>query len=472
MANVLLVSGAVSGKKRYGALEKVGAYLPPYGLLSVAAVLERAGHRVVLVDREISTLDDVQIVDLVHRERIDVVGLSVFTIGSEEGVKLAAAIKAACDVPILAGGPHVFVGSKLLMRHHCFDYLVVGEGEITATELVDALARGDDVEAIPGLLIRRGDDWLNTPQRMQIQELDDLPFPAFHLLSDISKYHPTPFGYRRLPHMPIVTSRGCPFHCVFCSAIWGHHWRAHSAEYVLGLLDLLVKRYGIREVWFTEDTFAINRQRVVDICEGILRAGYDLAWSCMTNVHVLDEELVRLMRRAGCWQVQVGLESGSDEVLSFIRKPIRTAMIREKVNMMHRHGIKVRGYFILGHLVDTRETMRQTVQFAMSLPLHTAEFHILHLPLGSEARQIAHEYGQVNPDLSLLTGYTESGLSFVPKGLTVEEMFAIRRSAHNQFFLRPQQIWRLLSDIKSLSDLKRYFTIGQVFVKTLARSAI
>jgi len=134
---------------------------------------------------------------------------------------------------------------------------------------------------------------------------------------------------------------------------------------------------------------------------------------------------------------------------------------------MHRMGLKVRGYFILGHLTDTRETIQQTIDFACSLPLYTAEFHILHLPLGSHAREIAHEYGQVNYDLSLLTGYGQSGLSFVPRGLTEEDMFAYRRKAHNQFFLRPQVIMRHLSDIRRIEDIKRYGLIAQAFASSL-----
>lgn len=468
MANILLISGAVSGHKRYGKLEKVGAYLPSYGLLSVAASLEKAGHTVNLIDREVSPVSNQEILDYIQRHKTDLVGLSIFTIGSEEGIALAQAIKKKFGpIPIIAGGPHVFVGAEYLKEYPCFDYLVVGEGETAAVELVSALENGRKVEAVSGLIIRQGDAWQDTGMRPQIADLDQLPFPAFHLLENIKLYHPTPFGYRKLPHLPLVTSRGCPFHCIFCSLIWGNQWRAHSAEYVLELIKHVVARFGVKEVWFTEDTFALNRQRVVEICEGILAAGLDIVWSCMTNIHFLDKELLILMKRAGCWQVQVGLESGDDDVLKFIRKPITTALIREKVNLIHALGIKIRGYFILGHLIDTRETIQKTINFACSLPLYTAEFHILHLNLGSKARLMAHDYGTVNEDLSLLTGYTHSGLSFVPKGLTEKEMFNFRRRAHNRFFLRPTMILRHLPEINSLSGIKRYSLVTQAFLKNI-----
>jgi radical SAM superfamily enzyme YgiQ (UPF0313 family) len=467
MAKILLISGAVSGKERYGKLEKVGAYLPPYGLLSIAASLEKAGHQVNLIDREVSPLNNQEILSYIQKHTPDLIGLSIFTIGSEEGIALARAIKERFPIPVIAGGPHVFVGAEYLKKYPWFDFLVVGEGELTAVALVSALENGKNLEEIPGLLIRQGDAWQDTGPRMQIQDLDQLPFPAFHLLENIKLYHPSPFGYRKLPHLPLVTSRGCPFQCIFCSRIWGNKWRAHSAAYVLEMVKYVATRCGVKEIWFAEDTFAINRQRVIDICEGILAAGLDLTWSCMTNVNVFDEELLALMKKSGCWQVQLGLESGNDEVLKFIRKPINRALVREKVNLINRAGIKIRGYFILGHLTDTRETIEQTIDFALSLPLYTAEFHILHLPLGSKARLMAHDYGTVNEDLSLLTGYTHSGLSFIPKGLTEKEMFEFRRRGHNRFFLRPTVILRHLSEIKSLSDIKRYALVTQAFLSNI-----
>jgi radical SAM superfamily enzyme YgiQ (UPF0313 family) len=467
MAKILLISGAVSGKERYGKLEKVGSYLPPYGLLSIAASLEKAGHQVNLIDREVSPLNNQEILSYIQKHTPDLVGLSIFTIGSEESIALARAIKERFPIPVIAGGPHVFVGAEYLKKHPWFDFLAVGEGELTAVALVSALENGQNVEDIPGLLIRHGDVWQDTGPRLQIPNLDQLPFPAFHLLEDIRLYHPSPFGYRKLPHLPLVTSRGCPFQCIFCSRIWGNKWRAHSAAYVLEMVKYVATRFGVKEIWFAEDTFAINRQRVIDICEGLLAANLNLTWSCMTNVNVFDEEILALMKKSGCWQVQLGLEAGNDQVLKFIRKPINRKLIREKVNLIDKAGIKIRGYFILGHPIDTRETMQQTIDFALSLPLYTAEFHILHLPLGSQVRRIAHKYGKVNEDLSLLSGYTHAGLSFVPEGLTEKEMFEFRRRAHNCFFLRPSVLLQHLSEIRSLSDIKRYMLVAQAFLKNI-----
>lgn len=463
MANVMLICGVGAGQRRYGRLEKMGSYLPTYGTLCIGSVLENAGHKVTLIDREVSPITNEDIVAEVQRQKPDVVGMSVFTIALDDYLSVAKSIKESCDVPLIAGGPHVFVDKDGLQEEGYFDYMVPGEGERTIVELMQAIEAGRGAQAVPGALARTNGKWVDGGHRKTIDNLDELPFPAFHLLGDIWQYRPTPFGYRRLPHLPIVASRGCPFACNFCSNIWGRKWRAHSAEYVVELIKYMMRDFGVREVWFVEDTFAIDRQRVVGICEGIIKAGLDIVWTCMTNAHILDEELLKLMRRAGCWQIQLGLESGNDRVLKSTKKPITTRIVREKVTLINKCGIKVRGYFILGHLTDTKESIQDTINFACSIPLYTAEFHLLVLSMGAEVREKAHEYGKVDYDKSKLSAYTDSGLSFVPHGLTEAEMYEFKRRGHNRFFLRPRVMAKYLADIRSWTDIQRYWMMMQAF---------
>jgi radical SAM superfamily enzyme YgiQ (UPF0313 family) len=344
-------------------------------------------------------------------------------------------------------------------RNRCFDYFVIGEGEITMLELVTALEKRTALETVRGLGFRKNGRVIKTDPRPRLTDLDQLPFPAFHLLDDITAYHPSPLGYRKRPFFPVVSSRGCPFHCYFCSTIWGHRWAGHSAHYVVDLVEYLVKRFGAREIWFAEDTFVIKKKRVMDICRGILERKLDIAWTCMGSIHTLDAEMLAIMKKAGCWQIQLGLEAGNDEVLKFVGKKTTTHMIREKVALIHASGILPRGYFILDHLVDTRATMAETIQFAKSLPLYSADFHLLQLPFGSRAREIAHQFGTVDYSPDLLTGYSSQGLGFVPKGMTVDFLLKTQRNAHLTFFLRPRQIMHLLRTISSAEDLRRIMLI-------------
>jgi len=242
---------------------------------------------------------------------------------------------------------------------------------------------------------------------------------------------------------------------------------AHSADYVVDLVEYLIKQFNAQEIWFSEDTFVIDKQRVMDICQGILNRNLKISWTCMANVHRLDREMLSLMKEAGCWQMQLGLESGNDEVLQFIGKKTSVQMIREKVNLIYEVGIQPRGYFILDHLIETKETMQQTIDFAMSLPLYSADFHLLQLPFGSRACEIAHKYGKVDYNPDLLTGYSSQGLGFVPKGMTEGFLFRTQRKAHLGFFLRPGQILQMITSIRTVEDIHRYIQMFWAGARTL-----
>lgn len=465
--DILLISGSVSGEKRYGKLKSVGSYMPPYGLLTIAGLLEEDGHTVQILDREIHPFSDEEIGKNIESARPDLIGMSVFTIGFKEAIKTATFLKRHFDIPIVAGGPHTFVDFDNFSKNECFDFIVVGEGEITMSELVKTLETNGDLRTVSGLAVRMDGKLMKNSPRERLKDLDLLPFPAFHLLDNIKAYHPSPLGYRKRPFFPLVTSRGCPFHCYFCSTIWGHRWMAHSADYVVNLVEYLIKEFNAQEIWFSEDTFVIDKQRIIEICQGILNRNLKISWTCMANVHRLDREMLSLMKKAGCWQMQLGLESGNDEVLQFIGKKTSVQMIRERVNLIYEVGIQPRGYFILDHLIETKETMQQTIDFAMSLPLYSADFHLLQLPFGSRAREIAHKYGKVDYNPDLLTGYSSQGLGFVPKGMTESFLFRSQRKAHLEFFLRPKQILKMIMSIRTLEDIRRYMQIFWAGIKTL-----
>lgn len=465
--NILLISGSVAGEIRYGKLKSVGSYMPPYGLLTISGMLEKEGHTVVILDGELYPLSFKLLEQAVNNHNINLIGMSVFTIGYKEAISTATRLKKVFDIPIVVGGPHTFVDFNNFSQNVCFDYFVIGEGEITMSELAKALEAGRDVKEIDGIATRINGQLFKNPSRKRLTDLDMLPYPAFHLLDHLTEYHPSPLGYRKRPFFPLVTSRGCPFHCVFCSTIWGHKWVGHSAEYVLGMIEYLIDAFGAKEIWFAEDTFVNKKQRVIDICQGIISRGIKLSWTCMGSIHNLDEEMLALMKKAGCWQMQLGLESGNDEVLKFIGKKTNVEMIKNKVKMIHETSIQPRGYFILDHLTDTKKSMQDTIDLAMSLPLYSADFHLLQLPLGSKARDIAHQYGTVNYNPDLLTGYSSTGLGFIPNGMTEEFLFKTQKKAHLKFFLRPRQIARIIFPIRSFEDVRRHMMILWAGLKTL-----
>ncbi|MBU1086306.1 MAG: B12-binding domain-containing radical SAM protein [Candidatus Omnitrophica bacterium] len=463
---VLLVNPQHSIRKPYGSYAKLGSCHPPYGLLCIAGVLEQNNFSVKIIDAgrnpDIS-LD--QIVEQAENFEPDIVGISVYSVGRDQAIETACLLKEALAVPIVVGGPHVIIFPEDLMQFDFIDIAVTGEGEITFLELVKALSSKQGYELIQGINYKSNGQLFSNGKREFIENLDTLPYPAFHLLDQITEYSPMPLIYRRAPVFMLTTSRGCPYSCIYCHALWSKKVRTNSAEYIVGLIDYLVRKFGIKEIIFYEDTFCYDKERVLNICKGIKEKKTKISWSCWSHVNDLSKDILKAMKRAGCWNISLGIESGNQTVLDIIKKSTKIEKIIQVVGWIADAGIKPSAFFMLGLPIDTKQTIRQTINFAKSLPLYTANFTILHICPGSKFSEIAHEYGNVDYDFSLGSGFPEQNLSFVSKGFTPEYLKTMQRRAYIEFFLRPVQIWRLVVMIRSFDDIKKYFKMFCFFLR-------
>jgi len=230
-----------------------------------------------------------------------------------------------------------------------------------------------DLKPIKGLVWRDGDEVVVNPDRPFIRNLDDLPLPRHELLP-LEKYR-APLV--RGNYAFVVTSRGCPGNCQFCikHVSYGRSVRFRSPENILAELEMLVG-LGVRDVHMYADLFTISREQVVGLCELILERGLRLRWTCNSRVDFVDPEMLRLMRRAGCWMISWGIESGSEEVLRHARKGITLDQVEQALRWSREAGIRNWGYFIIGLPGETEETIRETIRLAKRLPLHLALFHI------------------------------------------------------------------------------------------------
>jgi anaerobic magnesium-protoporphyrin IX monomethyl ester cyclase len=462
---ILLLNPRISGDVRYGKFKSVGSYLPPYGLLSIAGVLEQKGHAVKIIDADTQkglTLDDIR--QVINDFRPDIVGLTAYSIARRQVIDTAAFIKSISPALIVVGGPHVIVFPEDLSDCDSIDILAYGEGEFTMSDIAEYYLSRKDISQIDGILYKRDGQVIKTKSREFISDLDSLPYPAYHLLDDLEGYKPMQLLYKRLPMVTFITGRGCPFNCIFCNSIWGKKIRLNSPEYIAGFIRKMVREHHIKEILFYEDTFLINKDRVDRLCDIIISENIKIIWSCSANIRTVDKPILQKMKRAGCWLVSFGVESGNNEVLKFIRKPSTVEEARQACRWADEAGLKIRGFFIIGHLIDTRETIRDTINLAKTLPLFTVNICILQLLPGSKVREIAHNYGEVNYDLSLGTGHPGDTMSFVPKGLTVEYLHRMQRQAYFEFFVRPVQIWRLVRSIDSLEDVKKYVVLFKAFL--------
>ncbi len=463
---VLLLNPPISSEIRYGKFKDVGSYLPPYGLLSIAAVLEKGGHVVRVADADNRRgLSFNGISKIIADFQPHIIGMTAYSIGREQVIKTAECIRAISSALLVVGGPHAITIPEDLQQFGCFDIVAFGEGESTMVDIMQYLQGERKLVDIDGIIYRDNGRIVKTAPRSFVHDLDTLPYPAYHLLEDLDGYRPMQLLYKRLPLLPFITGRGCPFNCVFCNSIWGKKVRLNSASYIMGGVRRMVHDFGIREIMFYEDTFCINKKRISDLCDMILDEEIRFSWTCSANARTLDKHLLKKMKAAGCWLISIGIESGNDQVLKFIRKPIRRKEAERVCEWADEVGLQVRGFFMIGHPIDTKATIRQTIDFAKSLPLFTVNFTILQLLPGSEVRKFGHMYGEVNYDYQLGTGHPGETLSFVAKGLTAGYLKEMQKRAYTEFFLRPKQIWRMLKFVDSMDDVKKYFELIKPFLR-------
>jgi anaerobic magnesium-protoporphyrin IX monomethyl ester cyclase len=458
---ILLMNPQWTHRQYFGKFDEARSVQQPLGIAYLAAVLERQGHKVILIDAPAMRYDIEDIVRELKSFGPDLVGISVTTASFTKALSVAKEVKAQFDVTIIAGGPHVAALPDETLQNSCFDIGVIGEGELTIVELVDKLQSGGKLGNVRGIVYRDQGTVRRNPERPYIEDLDSVPFPARHLLSPLEVYRPTPSAYKCLPQATMITSRGCPYKCTFCDrSVFGSKYRARSARNVVDEMDMLVEKHGANEIRFWDDTFNIDSSRVIQICEEIQARGIDVPWTCLGRINHMSAEVLDAMAKSGCWQVEYGIESGSQRLLDGIKKGLTLDMIRTVTKMTHRAGIKMRGFFMLGLPGETEETMRQTIEFAKTLNLSAAVFHITTPFPGTELYRTVLECGE----LDTKTGwdnysiFSSDASPYVPKGLSHETIGHYQTEAYRSFYIRPSFILRQVLGIRSISDIHRYMT--------------
>ncbi|ACM20260.1 radical SAM domain iron-sulfur cluster-binding oxidoreductase with cobamide-binding-like domain [Geotalea daltonii FRC-32] len=364
--NVLLVNPPSTG-----VFTTFGVSLPPMGLLYIAASLEQAGHKVQVIDLQCEPSD----LDPFHIKAADVVGITSDTTRIEKAMEIARQA-AAIGRPVVMGGPHPqFMAEEILRTGHVH-CIVKGEGDLTFPRLLQNLERREDLAEVEGIIFRDGKKLVETANG-PVPDPELLSLPARHLL-DLGKYSASLNG---IPLTPVVTSRGCPGACSFCSSssFFGRRWRSRSPESVLAELDEVYNRYGFRAVAFVDDNFSLSPERVIAIADGIRARSYDLQWWNFSRVDniVGNPQMVQAMAQAGSKTVFLGIESADDESLKTLGKENQGEATAKAVKLLQENGIEVFGSYILGHLNETAKDVERTIQMAVDLNTNIAQFSIL-----------------------------------------------------------------------------------------------
>ncbi len=442
---VLLVYPSFDREEQYGDFADLVWKEIPLSLGFLAGYLRERGVAIRIVDEQWGSLDEARIGELVAEFQPDLVGFSTLTPVFYRALELARLFKRASqELTVVLGNVHPTVFPEESLAEEAVDLVVRGEGEVTLWEILKSLTGEMALADVLGVSYRENGHCVHNEERPFQKDLDLFPGCAYDLIQEGLPGRPAP--------SVILTSRGCPYRCIFCSsrAVSGYTYRANSAERVLSDVQALVDAYGIPHLLFADDNFVVSRSRAVEICRLFIEHGLHrhLQWACQARGDAIDEELAPLLREAGCVQMSFGIETGSQRLLDLIDKKEQVEDNARAVELVHRAGIRTRGAFILGLPTETREESLGTIRFAKSLPLDIAKFALATPYPGTVLLDIARAEGaEIERDWSRLS--TMAGLGhvepcYVPQGRTASELERLQRRAHLAFYLRPAQIWAIL----------------------------
>ena len=428
-------------------------YWQPVGTLSVAAVLQRAGHEVRFLNG--AFLSHEEMLREAEKFRPAFVGIYSTTFGWEKAKKTANDLKRmySRDVFVCAGGPYPTAVQEQCLQDAGpgLDAIVTGEGEFTVLEIVARLEAGRGLDGVPGSVYRTGEKITKNQPRPFITDLDSLPFPARELLGDAERYIPPPGTYRRRPVGVMMTSRGCNRRCIYCFQLDKERKSGIRYRSVGNVLDEIEHciRQGYREIKFLDDTFAADYDRAAEIALQIKRRGLKFSWFASACVNQVDKPLLRAFKEAGCWAILFGAESGVQKNLNTIRKGTTLEQIKNAVKDAREAGLKVSTPFLFGIPGETFEEGLQTIQFAVELNPDMANFHAITPFPGTDLYDNLEKYGTISDEL---TDFTYQGAAFIPFTMTREQILQLRQIAFKRFYSRPSFIFKKLLQIRTWHD--------------------
>lgn len=434
---------------------------PPLGILYIAAYLSKmSSHDVTVMDAQVEDLSDEEIRHRVATISPDVVGITSWTSFWHSTVSTVSIVKSVNpDIHVCLGGPHVSVYPDETLSVDGVDSISMGDGEKPFAQLVDALENGELDKIIPGIYFKHQLNSASPKECYVEKDLDELPVPLR-----------TAVPYKRYSSVigkenyitTMITSRGCPYRCTYCKL----HFQKSLCRSATNVLDELseIAALGISEVEIYDDTFSWSKQRVIDICRGIVERGLKLRWSVRDRVSNVELETLQLMKKAGCERVHFGVESGSDEILKLVKKNITTAQAEKAVTLAKKAGLEVLTYFMLGLPGETEAHIKTTVDFALGLNADYTTFNIAIPYPGTEMYDqglasgiIPHDFwsdfvNDPKPNYDIPYLYEEN--------VKLKRLIELRNRAMKRFYLRPSYIVRQLKMTGSLNELYRKMKMG------------
>jgi len=409
------------------------------GLAYLAAVLEKNGHEVTVIDCPASEIDLIQLKIKLSSAEPKLIGITSMTPTIQSAIQSAYAAKETCpDALVVLGGPHAtFMDEQVLSEEKSIDIVVRGEGEQTLLDLTQNVSNHKKLNKIEGITYRNNGNIVRTSNRAYIQNLDELPRPAYKYFP-LEKYRL--YGRRILP---IITSRGCPSQCSFCttSRIFGKAFRARSPQNVVDELEWLRDVHGADAFSFYDDTFTLDKTRALKICEEMKNRKIGIPWDCQTRVSTVSKELLSKMREANCQQVFFGVESGCQKILDAVNKGTTVEQNKAAIKMAKKAGLFVAVSVMVGYPGETPEMLKQTIDLVRNTEPDDAYICVATPYPGTELRNLIEKMGwNISNDWKR---YDTTAPVFDNPNLSIEDVTKIRSSFYDSFY-SPKYVLRHL----------------------------
>jgi len=437
-------------------IDEARGYNPPLGLLYLAAYLQKnSKHQVEILDCQVEKLDYKQIENKIQEQNPDAIGLTTMTFTLIDVLNIAKITKKINpEIRTILGGPHIDIYPKETIKQSNIDYLVLGEGEKPLKNLLDNINPLNNLHQIKSIVFKDNGEIINTGRAELNQDLDSLPFPARHL-TPYQKYSSVLSKVK--PITTMFTSRGCPYKCLFCDRPHlGKFFRARSAKNVVDEIEECQKM-GIKEILIYDDTFTVNRQRVMDICSEIQKRNLDIHWDVRARVDTVDKKLLEIMKKSGCQRIHYGVEAGTQKILNVLRKGITLEQVEKAFKLSREIKLETLAYFMIGSPTETKKDILKTIKFAKKINpdfTHitiTTPFPATDLyRMGLEQKIWPNDHWQKfaeNPRANFISPVWE-------KILSKEELVLLIRKAYRTFYFRPKYLLKRLFKLTSFEELK------------------
>lgn len=427
--------------------------MPPIGLCSMAAYLEKHGIGADIIDCFARPDSDAAIIEYIRDKKPAIIGMSCTTSNFLDAVRIAKMCKTESpEVKTVIGGPHVSaLKAKAIDKYPEVDIGAVGEGEETILELAQS-ASANALENIKGIVHRVHDAEMRfTGYREKGIELDTLPIPAYEKLAGYpDKYSLPIFNYPKTPNTSCISSRGCPYACSYCDrSVFGRSYRFNSAAYLYDHLKYLRERFDIRHINFYDDQFTFNRRRVQEFTDMMINSPLGMTYNCAVRAEHVDFDLLKRMKESGCWMISLGIETGDPDLLAQHRQNPNLDMLADKIRLIKKAGMRTKGLLMMGLPGESEASIRKSMKYVFDLPID--EFNLAKFTPypGSPLYERIRELGEFNEDWANMDGLH---FQFVPRGMRKERMQKLYAEFYRRHFSRPSVLWGYIAMVRNSPD--------------------